>query len=72
MYALAHRVSSSHSTAQMVGHRLAELGDQIDALYGDELSEIVQLAGGSEQAFQSFSSVVWNVFERDENGIRKF
>ena len=59
------------STAESVGHRLAELGDQIDAMYGDELTEIVQLAGGSEQAFQSFHSVVWSVFDRDENGFRK-
>ena len=29
------------SNAWMVGFRLAELGDQIDAMYGDELDNIV-------------------------------
>ena len=70
-FLIAQQGASSHTTAETVGLRLAELGDQIDAKYGDELTEIVQLAGGSEQAFQSFHSVVWSVFEWDENGIRK-
>ena len=39
-------------------------------ILGEELTEIVQLAGGPEQAFQSFRSVVWSAFDWDENGIQ--
>lgn len=60
------------SSARMVGVRLAELGDQIDAMYGDELDEIVQLAGSPDEAFSSFSTVVRSVFDWDENGIREW
>ena len=63
--------AAGQTTAEMVGLRLAEIGDQIDAKYGDELGEIIQLEGGNEQAFHSFTSVVSNVFEWDGQGIRK-
>ena len=59
------------SNARMVGIRLAELGDQIDAMYGDELDDIVKLAGRPDEAFSSFSTVIRNVFDWNENGIRE-
>ena len=59
------------SNARMVGIRLAELGDQIDAMYGDELDDIVKLAGSPDEAFSSFSAVIRNVFDWNENGIRE-
>lgn len=59
------------SNARMVGIRLAELGDQIDAMYGDELDDIVKLAGSPDEAFSSFNAVIRNVFDWDENGIRE-
>ena len=54
-----------------VARRLADLGDQIDAMYSDELEDIVQLYENPEEAFTSFSTVVKNVFEWDDNGLRK-
>ena len=56
----------------MVGVRLAELGDQIDTMFGDELDGIVKLAGSPDEAFSSFSTVIRNVFDWDENGLREW
>jgi hypothetical protein len=62
---------ASCNNAQMVGRKLAELGDQIDAMYGDEFEDIMQLYDEPEQAFSSFVAVIKNVFEWDDNGIPK-
>ena len=59
------------SNARMVGIRLAELGDHIDAVYGNELDDIVRLAGSPDEAFSSFNAVIRNVFDWDENGLRE-
>ena len=64
-------ISSEGTNAQMVGRRLAELGDQIDAMYGEEIEDIMSLYENPQEAFKSFSHVVQNVFEWDENGLRK-
>ena len=63
--------NESVSSAQMVGRRLAELGDQIDSMYGDQFNDIMELYEQPEQAFSSFMAVVKNVFEWDEYGLRK-
>lgn len=64
-------ISSGGTNAQMVGRRLAELGDQIDAMYGEEIEDIMSLYENPQEAFKSFSHVVQNVFEWDENGLPK-
>lgn len=57
----------------MVGRRIAELGDEIDSMFGDQFDDILQLYNDNpDQAFNTFSTVVQQVFEWDtETGLRK-
>lgn len=59
------------SNAEVVGRRLAELGDQIDSMYGDHFDDIMELYNDTDQAFNTFSVVLRHVFEWDEAGFRK-
>lgn len=40
-------------------------------MYGDHFEDIMQLYNDPDQAFNSFSIVMRNVFEWDETGLRK-
>lgn len=57
----------------MVGRRIAELGDEIDSMFGDQFDDILQLYNDNpDQAFNTFSTVLRQVFEWDtETGLRK-
>ena len=59
------------SNAQAVGRRLAELGDEIDSMYSGHFEDIMQMySDNPDQAFVTFSTVLQNVFEWDEFGLR--
>ena len=51
---------------------VVHVGDQVDGQFYQEMEEIVELTGTPEKAFAIFSDVVKNLFEWDENGLRKF
>lgn len=57
----------------MVGRRIAELGDEIDSMFGGQFDDILQLYNDNpDQAFNTFSTVLRQVFEWDtETGLRK-
>jgi hypothetical protein len=56
---------ASGEAAEM-GRRLAVIGDEVDALYHDEMTDIVQMTGAPERAYEVFVDVVKNLFEWDE------
>jgi hypothetical protein len=56
--------------AAEMGRRLAEIGDEVDALYHDEMVDIVQMTGSPERAYGVFVDVVKNLFEWDETTHR--
>ena len=45
-------------------------GDEVDAMYHDEMAEIVQMTGSPERAYEVFVDVVKNLFEWDETTHR--
>jgi hypothetical protein len=60
---------TSGEAAEM-GRRLAEIGDEVDALYHDEMTEIVQMTGSPDRAYEVFVDVVKNLFDWDESTHR--
>ena len=58
--------------AQAVGRRLADLGDEIDAMYNDQFEDIVDLYDNPQQAFSSFSMVLQNIINWEEGELREF
>lgn len=55
----------------MVGRKLADLGDEIDALYQDQFEDIMELYDDPQEAFHSFSQVLQNVFNWEDGELRK-
>ena len=47
-----------------------DTGDEVDALYHDEMVDIVQMTGSPERAYGVFVDVVKNLFEWDETTHR--
>lgn len=55
----------------MVGRKLANLGDEIDALYQEQFEDIIELYDDPQEAFRSFSQVLENVFNWEDGELRK-
>lgn len=57
-----------HGTGEAadLGRRLAVIGDEVDALYHEEMKEIVQMTGAPDTAYSIFVDVVKQLFEWDE------
>lgn len=68
-----HSIAADAATnAQIVGRRLADLGDEIDAMYTEQFEDIVELYDNPQEAFRSFSMVLHNVFNWEEGELREY
>ena len=63
---------SGATNGEMVGKKLANLGDEIDALCSDQFADCVSLYENPQEALRSFNMVLTNVFEWEEGGTREF